>query len=43
MAIYGGTRGGGNAWMKIMGIGDPSARKKKGGGAANNADRDEKG
>ena len=32
MAIYGGTLGGGNAWMKIMGIGDPSARKKKGGG-----------
>ncbi len=49
MAIYGGTLGGGNAWMKIMGIGDPSARKKKGGANSssnnnnNNMDRDEKG
>jgi hypothetical protein len=40
MAIYGGTLGGGNAWMKIMGIGDPSARKKKGNNA-NNTERDD--
>ena len=28
--MYGGMGGGGNAWMKIMGIGDQKRGKKKG-------------
>ena len=28
ITMYGGMGGGGNAWMKIMGIGDNQKRKK---------------
>lgn len=28
--MYGGMGGGGNAWMKIMGIGDGAQKRKKG-------------
>jgi hypothetical protein len=29
VTMYGGMGGGGNAWMKIMGIGDQKKRKKE--------------
>lgn len=30
ITMYGGMGGGGNAWMKIMGIGDGAQKRKKG-------------
>ena len=38
--MYGGMGGGGNAWMKIMGIGD-GQRGKKGKGKKGKTDKDD--
>ena len=37
--MYGGMGGGGNAWMKIMGIGDQKRGKQKKGGDKNAEDK----
>lgn len=37
--MYGGMGGGGNAWMKIMGIGDGNKKRQKGKGEKDTGDK----